>query len=81
MRRNLVGRQLYQIFEKSLMILALVTDSSILFGVTFCAIYLPIVRIVHVFQLHIRGQASLLRRALIHGLLPRVQLLLVWLLS
>jgi hypothetical protein len=47
-RSDLVGRELDEIFEKSLVILALVADAPILLRLTFCAIYLRVVRVVHV---------------------------------
>lgn len=73
MRWYLVRRQLDEIFEKSLMILALVADAAILLRLAFCAISLRVVRIVHVLQLDVRGQAALLRRVLVNGLLSRVE--------
>ena len=62
------------------MILTFVTDSTVLFGVTFCAIDLAIVSIVHIFKLDVCCQAILLWRALVNRLLACVVLLLVWLL-
>lgn len=78
---NLICRELYQIFEKSLVILTFVTDSSILFSIAFCAIRLPIIWVVHVFQLDIGRQAIFLGCALVHWLLSGIQLLLVGLLG
>ena len=66
------------------MILTFVTDSTVLFGVTFCAIDLTggiVVRIVHIFELDIRRQAIFLGRALVDWLLRAVELRLVGLLG
>ena len=71
-RSDLVSRELDEIFEKSLVILALIADAPILLRLTFCAIYLRVVRVVHVLELHICGQATLLRRVLVNSLLPGV---------
>lgn len=71
-RSDLVSRELDEIFEKSLVILALIADAPILLRLAFCAIYLRVVRVVHVLELHICGQATLLRRVLVNSLLPGV---------
>ena len=42
-RGDLVSRELDEIFEKSLVILALIADTSILLRLTFCAINLRVV--------------------------------------
>ena len=47
-RSDLVSRELDEIFEKSLVILALIADAPILLRLAFCAIYLRVVRVVHV---------------------------------
>lgn len=73
MRSDLVSRKLDEIFEKSLVILALVADSTILLRLTFCAIYLRVVRVVHILELDIGGQAALLGRVLVNWLLTGVQ--------
>ena len=66
------------------MILTFITNSTVLFGVTFCAIDLTasiVVRIVHIFKLDIRCQAIFLGCALVHRLLSGVQLRLIGLLG
>lgn len=63
------------------MILTFIANTAILFRITFCAINLAIVSIVHIFKLDVRRQAILLWRALVNRLLARVKLLLVGLLG
>ena len=77
---NLVCWKLHQIFEKPLVVLALVTDSSILFGIALGATKWTSIGIIDVFKLNICGQAALLGSVLVDRRLARVGLRLLRLL-
>jgi len=77
---NLVCWKLHQIFEKPLVVLALVTDSSILFGIALGATKWTSIGIIDVFKLNICGQTALLGSVLVDRRLARVGLRLLRLL-
>ena len=77
---NLVRWKLHQIFEKPLVVLALVTDSSILFGITLGATKWTSIGVIDVFKLNICGQTALLGSVLVDRRLARVGLRLLRLL-
>lgn len=77
---NLVCWKLHQIFEKPLVVLALVTDSSILFGIALGATKRTSIGIIDVFKLNIGGQTALLGSVLVDRRLARVGLRLLRLL-
>ena len=77
---NLVCWKLHQIFEKPLVVLALVTDSSILFGIALGATKWTSIGIIDVFKLNICCQDALLGSVLVDRRLARVGLRLLRLL-
>ena len=77
---NLVRWKLHQIFEKPLVVLALVTDSSILFGITLGATKWTSIGVIDVFKLNICGRTALLGSVLVDRRLARVGLRLLRLL-